>query len=419
MTEILSASDLLPLRMRALGLERSTEPAARSDLDPAAGTRSRFGPAQIAAAARRMLATQGQDWRSARWALGVRAPGTTVADVHGAFAEGLIVRSWPMRGTLHVVAAEDIGWIQGVTGHRVLAGAPARRKTIGLTDQTLDRLVEVSLEALRGSTGLDRDALSAVWTAAGIEWQSGWRYHVIWWLCQNGLATFGPVHDTGEPLLVRTDEWISSPLSITGDEALATLATRYVGARGPVRDRDFSWWTGLTLREARRGLELARESGKLVTAHLDSADGPALWADPDLLGYAEPLGSAGTALTPHASAHDHEWLLLPSFDEHLLGYTDRAPQLPPEHFDRIVPGRNGMFLATVVEGGRVRGTWKRGARVRSGLEVTPFPGERVEAANLATPLAEWHSFHQTESLPVTVLPTPENLSPPAASHPSK
>lgn len=419
MTEILPASDLLPLRMRALGLERSTERAARSDLDSTARSSSGSGPARIAAAARRMLATQGQDWRSARWALGVRAPGTTVADVHSAFAEGLIVRSWPMRGTLHVVAAEDIGWIQGVTGHRVLAGAPARRKTIGLTDEALDRLVDVSLEALRGGAGLDRDALSAAWTAAGIEWHSGWRYHVIWWLCQNGLATFGPVHDTGEPLLVRTDEWISSPVRIAGDEALATLAARYVGARGPVRDRDFAWWTGLTVREARRGLELARESEKLITVHLDSADGPALWVDPELLGGTELLESARTARTSHASAHTHEWLLLSSFDEHLLGYTDREPQLTPEHFDRIVPGRNGMFLATVVEDGRVRGTWKRGARVRSGVEVTPFPGERIDAASLATPLAEWQTFHQTEPLPVTVIPTPENLSPPTTNHPSK
>ena len=390
MTDTITASELLRLRMRALGLTAAAgETADASESD---------GPQRIAEAARRMLATQGQDWRSSRWALGVRTPGTSVADVHAAFNAGLVVRSWPMRGTIHVVAAEDIGWMQQATSHRVLVGAPKRREFLGISDAVLDTLVEVSLDALSGlaaeGRGLDRDALAAAWTDAGIEWSSNWRYHLIWWLCQNGLAVFGPVDGT-EPLLVRADEWIRDARKLDGDDALAELAARYAAARGPVRERDFAWWTGLTVREARRAIALASESGRLVPLRLDAVEGAAgaLWADPELLG--DPLS--------RVAAGDAEWLLLPSFDEHLLGYTDREPQLDPEHFERIVPGRNGMFLATVVADGRVLGTWRRGTRKGAGLELSPFPGSRIDLGALESSAARWGAFHaqQTPELRLT------------------
>ena len=77
--------------------------------------------------------------------------------MHEAFNSGLIVRSWPMRGTIHLLAAEDIGWMQKVTNPRVLSGAAKRREFLGISDETLEKLVEVSVDALRGSAGMDRD----------------------------------------------------------------------------------------------------------------------------------------------------------------------------------------------------------------------------------------------------------------------
>ncbi|UOQ61205.1 winged helix DNA-binding domain-containing protein [Leucobacter rhizosphaerae] len=413
MTEQLTPDDVLRLRMRALGLtadswaavpagqagpaEQAGATEAGSGTNESTGTGTGTdrvcadrgtGAERITAVARRMLAVQGQDWRSSRWALGVRAPGSRVDDVLEAFAQRRIVRSWPMRGTVHVVPAEDIGWMQAATNHRVLAGAPKRREFLGMSDAALDRLVETSLAAIDATPGLDRDALAAAWTDAGIEWQSAWRYHVVWWLCQNGLATFGPIGAGGEPQLVRAEGWIETPRQLDGDAALAELATRYAIGRGPVRDKDFAWWTGLTVREARVGIEAAAEAGALVRAEaLDAAGDPvrgvagALWVDPELLGSVSDRGDLP------------EWSLLTAFDEHLLGYTERAVQLDPEHFDRIVPGRNGMFLATVVHRGRVVGTWKRARTKHGGLEVTPFPGSRIDAAALAplnTVAAEFH-----------------------------
>lgn len=395
MTDIITAGQLLHLRMRALGLG----PAGVATASEAAGA------ARIEAVAGHMLAVQGQDWRSSQFALGLRVPGTDAADVQAAFNAGRVVRSWPMRGTIHVVPASDIGWMQRATGHRVLAGAPKRREFLGMSDAVLEQLVDVSLQALTGlaaeGRGLDRDALSAIWTEAGIDWKSNWRYHIVWWLCQNGLAAFGPVHG-GEPLLVRADEWIRDPRALEGDEALAELAARYAAARGPVRERDLAWWTGLTVREARRAIQMASESGRVAPLRLDGASGAAasLWADPAAL---DEL-----PLSFHESPA--EWLLLPSFDEHLLGYTDREAQLDAAHFERIVPGRNGMFLATVVADGRVVGTWKRSARKNGGLELTPLPGMNIDLDALVPAAERWAGFHGRETPALTLLPPSEKAS---------
>lgn len=378
MIEHLTPDVILRLRMSALGLDFDS--AHDQTLQP---TGSLSGAARIASTASRMLAVQGQDWRSARWALGVRTPGASVGDVHEAFNDGLIVRSWPMRGTIHIVAAEDIGWMQRATNRRVLAGAAKRREFLGITDATLETLVDTSLEALRGGISLDRDELSEVWTEAGIEWQNNWRYHLIWWMCQNGLTVQGPVSERGEPRLVLASDWIASPRELNGHEALQELAARYASARGAVSAQDLAWWAGLTMTEAKTGLKLATESGQLVECSTTRDEKPAaLWVDPRLLD--EP------------SHPDKEsWLLLPAFDEHLLGYQNRTPQLAPEHFDRIVPGRNGMFLATIVHNGRVVGTWKKGTRKGEGLIGTPMPDVSLaDGSNHLQRGAElWGAFH--------------------------
>lgn len=383
-----STADLIGWRMRALGLwERES------------GT-----PRSVVA---RLLALQAQDWGASRWAIGVRAPGIAEADVVAALDSGELVRSWPMRGTIHLVAAEDIGWIQAVTNHRVLPGAAKRRAFIGLDDESLSRMTDVAVERLSGGRSLSRDELAEAWAQAGVvgpgeKGLGPWRYHVIWWLCQNGITVPGPVNPTAgsastddapadgaaaipEPRLVLANEWIAAPRRLEGEEALAELAARFARGRGPVRDRDLAWWTGLTIREARRGIAAAADDGRLSAIEID---GTPYWAEPALLD------------SPPATPAGEPALLLPGFDEHLLGYTDRSAVLDDAHFDRIVPGRNGMFRATVVEQGRVTGIWtKKALTKRTRLIVEPFPGERIDLDRLLPAAKAWGAFHRVSAEP--------------------
>ncbi|MBC9953043.1 AlkZ family DNA glycosylase [Leucobacter sp. cx-42] len=372
MTELLSQQHVRALRAEAQGLNA-----------PDAGLGS-----DVSAAAGRMLAVQGQDWHASRWALGRRVAGASQQSVVDALNAGSLVRSWPMRGTIHLVAAADIGWLQALTNKRALASAPQRRKILGMSDEVLDRLVEVSLDALRavGNGGIDRVELSDAWTAAGVEWQANWRYHLIWWLCQNGLATLGPVRDLAEPRLVLATGWLPAPRALDEDDALLELAARYPVARGPIRAKDIAWWSGLGTREVKRGLAAAVESGRLVTARFTDAHGEAIpgvageaWLTPELL---------DAKITPPSEA-----LLLAPFDEHLLGYSIREPQLISGGIDYVVPGKNGVFAGTVVRDGQTVATWKRDPKQRERVHVMPLPGNEVSAQELERDVARWSTFH--------------------------
>lgn len=391
--------------MRALGLDS----ARASDANPAAP-----GATRVRDVVHQSLAMQGQDWRSSRWAVGVRAPGVTETDVRAALNQGLVVRSWPMRGTVHLVAAEDIGWLQDLTNPRVLAGAAKRREFLGMSDAALEQVTEASLAALSGDaqhtrSGITRDELSAVWTDAGIAWKPNWRYHLIWWMCQNGLTTFGPVDEPAadqgsdpDPRIVLADAWIKNPRKLTGDDALAELAARYVGGRGAVTQKDLASWSGILAADAKRALNLAAESGAIVPTRRAEVSGAAgaLWADP------HHLEAATTSASPSA-----DWWLLPAFDEHLLGYNIREPQLGPALLDRIIPARNGVFLATVVHDGRVVGTWRRGqkrkrsageGRESTALEITAFPNETIDTRALESEITRLADFYNLSFSQVTV-----------------
>ncbi|PWU62006.1 winged helix DNA-binding domain-containing protein, partial [Micromonospora globispora] len=91
-------------------------------------------PADVAGVVEWFGAMQAQDVASGMWSLGVRLPGRTLDDVREALERREALRTWPMRGTVHLVPARDARWMLAVTGVRVLAGAAARRATLGLTE---------------------------------------------------------------------------------------------------------------------------------------------------------------------------------------------------------------------------------------------------------------------------------------------
>jgi hypothetical protein len=151
------------------------------------------------------------------------------------------------------------------------------------------------------------------------------------------------------------DEWIPNPRRLERDEALREFAERYFASHGPATIRDFSWWSSLSLTEARRGLDLARD--RLDELELD---GVTYYLRPGL----EPAKPA---------VH-----LLPGFDEYVLGYSDRAAPLAGGALERIVPGGNGVFLPTIVVNGEVVGSWRRATKGAT-TAVTAQPFDELSA----------------------------------------
>jgi len=303
--------------------------------------------ASAAEVVRHLTAMQAQDFAGAKWSVGLRAPGLTDHDVERALATGQIVRSWPMRGTLHLVAPEDLGWMLALTTPRLMRGATTRRLNLGLTDADIERARELAVEHLEGGRVLSRDDIQAMWNEHGIETTGQRGYHLLWSLSQTGTLVFGPV-DGKKQTFTLLNEWVPSPRTLEVDESLGEWAERYFTSHGPATVRDFAWWASLTLTEARRGVALA----DLATMEVDE--------------------------TTYYLAHDLEPAprsvqLLPGFDEFILGYQDRTAALATEHFATVVPGNNGIFQPTIVVNGEVVGTWRRMPKTkRVDVQLLPF-----------------------------------------------
>ena len=306
-------------------------------------------PDGIAGTVRRMLGVQAQDFAGAKWSVGLRTPGSTDAEVEAAIAAGSVVRSWPMRGTLHLVPPEDLGWMLSATSARTIRSTQSRRRDLGLTAADLEAAREAAQRELSGGRVLTRDALLAVFDAAGVSTAGQRGYHLLSHLGITQTLVFGPV-DGKQQTFVLLDEWVPSPRRLEPEEALGEFALRYFTGHGPATVRDFAWWSSLTLGDARAGLAVAR-------AQLDEldVDGTSYYLAAD---------------TAPASPAVHT---LPGFDEYLLGYQDRSAPLADGPLERVAPGKNGLFLSTIVVDGEVVGTWRRTIGVRGvAVELSPF-----------------------------------------------
>jgi len=295
---------------------------------------------------------QAQDYGGALWAIGLRMAGATERSIEQAIAERAIVRTWPMRGTLHFVAAQDVRWLLALLTPRVIAHSAGRYRQLNLDEATFARSKEVFAKALQGGKQLTRDEMLQELEQAGISTAGQRGYHLLGRSAQDGLICFGTRRGKQQTFTLL-DEWVSLSKSLTRDEALAELTRRYFTSHGPATVQDLMRWAGLTAAEAKTGLAAAEK----VLVQKTVAD-RAYWMARDL-----PELNTGTTAT----------YLLPGFDEYLLGYSDRSAVLDPAYAQRICPGGNGMFSPTIVIDGVVTGTWKR--TVKGGavvIETIPF-----------------------------------------------
>jgi hypothetical protein len=305
-------------------------------------------PEQVVAA---LGAVQAQDYLGALWAIGLRMKEATEARVERALAGRKIVRTWPMRGTLHFVAAEDARWMVELMAPRAAAAAVGRLRKYGIDDRLLARARDAMVRALEGGRTLTRPAAYEVLERAKMSTANQRGLHLLWCLAHEAVLCFGP-REGKQQTFVLFEEWLPKAKRKSRDEALGELAHRYFAGHGPATLADFAWWSGLKVADAQRGVELA---GKLVTQ--ETIAGQAFW-----------LASRSTAARPHrAPAY-----VLPAFDELLVGYTDRRAFLEARHA-RFVNNGGGILNPTIVVNDRVVGTWQRRISPRGvRFELAPF-----------------------------------------------
>jgi hypothetical protein len=306
-------------------------------------------------------AMQAQDLASALWSLGLRLPGSTQSDMLEALAQGGILRTWPMRGTIHLVPSEDAAWMVGLMGAKALASARRRQEQLGLTPQDVARATTALADALGGARMLTRGQALGVINEAGITTEGQRGYHLLLSAAQVGVISIGPQVEDQQTFMLLADA-APHPRHLDPREAAAELAFRYFRSHGPTTVQDFAGWTGLGLRVSRQAVD--DNEGRLAPA---VADGATVW-----------LAADGNEDEPPARTPGRTWVL-PGFDEFMLGYKDRSLHVPDGRFDTVVPGGNGVFRATVVRGGVVRATWGRTLKAAS-VTITVEAFEELTAA---------------------------------------
>lgn len=307
-------------------------------------------------AVRWLSALQAQDYRGALWAIGLRTAGATERAIEQALAERTIVRTWPLRGTLHCVASQDVRWLLALLTPRVIAHSAGRYRQLGLDEATFGRSQAVFARVLQGGQQLTRVEMLHALEQAGIAVSAsgtGQRgYHLLRRAAQDALICFGAPRGK-QQTFVLLDEWVPKSGGLTPDEALAELTRRYFTSHGPATAQDLMHWSGLTAAEVQAGL---------------GAAGPALTRVP-----IEDHVYWLPRETPAPSSSAPAVHLLPGFDEYVLGYRDRRAVLDPVHAPRVCPGSSGMFHPTLMVDGQVTGVWQRTLKKAAVvIEVAPF-----------------------------------------------
>lgn len=281
-------------------------------------------------------AVQAQDFMGSLYAIGLRMPTATEQLVEKAIADKTIVRSWPMRGTIHFMPPEDARWMLKLLAHRQTIRYTGMYRKSGLTAEIIARAGEVFAKSLQGGKQLIRKELYAALAEAGIATEGEQRgLHLLGYWAQEGLICLGPRHGK-QHTFILLDEWIPQFRLLEGEEALAALAKRYFVSHGPATVYDFAWWTGLTLTEARLGMKLVEQDFVQATV-----DGRTYWVSE----------TAPPTPRPNPTAY-----LLPPYDEFTVAYKDRSAFLDPTLTKEAA--LHGIGPSIIIDG-RMVGTWKR------------------------------------------------------------
>lgn len=309
-----------------------------------------------AAILRDVCGLQAQLFSAAALGMRARSPGLSAANVTRALNdERSIVRTWLMRGTLHVVAAEDVRWLVDLLGPVFARGAATRDAQLGLTEDLKARGVAAIRGILADAFPLTRyelvDRLRSRHVVLDPKTQAP--IHLIAFAAMQGILCLGPDRDD-DPTYVLLDDWIAPAPTPSRESALTRLARRYFAAYGPATVEDLAAWSGLPIGDARSAVSGARAALAAVTIE------------------GRPAFALKDRLKQHVTRAPTDVRLVPAFDSYLLGYrrSDLAVPLPLQR--RLQRGGGWLHPAVVVNGRAVAAWSLRKSGGRGQVLVEPF-----------------------------------------------
>lgn len=296
---------------------------------------SRNSPVEIV---KHLGAMQAQDYAMAKWAIGSRCDATE-KEIEEAINSGKIIRTHILRPTWHLVAAEDIYWMLDVSGPQVKRIILAETKKYGCDEKEFDKINSAIEKILTGNNHLTREEIIQELNVKKFSGDYKLSPVLIMMYAElDGVVCNGKMKGKKMTYALLEERVPKPKTKLTKEEALAKLAQRYFESRGPATVADFSHWSGFSTT-------ICKSAINAVLLQLNSfiIDNQTYlfrknYANPDNF---------------RESVH-----FLAAFDEYLISYKNRESSILLEHQPKAFT-KNGIFKPTIVENGKVIGTWKR------------------------------------------------------------
>jgi hypothetical protein len=300
---------------------------------------------------------QSQELSSTNLAVRARTSGLIVDDVkYAREVERSIVLTWAMRGTLHLIATEDLEWLLTLLGPLFIRKSERRYQQLKLDEETRRTAARVIRDVLSNRGPLNRAELAQAIATQGIPVEGQAIYHLVRYAALEGTICFGPERN-GELTYVVLDDWLRSKKQrhLTDEQILAELARRYLQAHAPATPYDLANWSGITFGQAKAGFKSI--SSDLIEVKILGSPAWILKHHSDWFG--EPSG-------------EHIVRLLPRYDEYLLGYKSRELIVSDAYAKRIHPG-GGQINQSLIVAGLAIASWRnQHKKNNSTIIIEPF-----------------------------------------------
>lgn len=317
-------------------------------------------------------AMQAQDYQMVKWALGLRLPKSTDREMEEAMDNGQIIRTHLMRPTWHLVSSDDIYWMLELTSPHIKSAMNATNKMLELDGQIYSKCNKIIEKALAGGKHLTRDELMTILGKAKISTAGLRSIHIMFHAELDGIVCNGARRGKNHTYALL-EERVPKVKSLPREEALAMLAKKYFSSHCPATLKDFIWWSGLPVKDARNALEMIK---------------------PGFI--SEAIGSETYWFTNSFSipkTNNGSVYLLPAFDEFLISYKDRTASFPLGNHKKAFTS-NGIFRPVIVINGHVTGIWKRTIKKDKAIIETDYfhPHDKKTKSLIENEAAKFGNF---------------------------
>ena len=283
-----------------------------------------------------LIALQAQDYSMSKWALGIRIRNSTQKCINNEIDSGDIIRTHLLRPNWHFVSSNDVYWLLELSAPQIKAALKYRDKQLGLSETVFRKCNSAIEKTLKNSNHLTRDELIAELIKSKLILNNNQASHIFIRAEAEGIICSGKQKE-GKPTYAILEEWVPERnRKVNRDEALKELGQRYFISRGPATIQDFTWWSGLSSRDAKLALEYNKPH--LISETIED----------------QTYWFVNSSIEPNSM--QDETFLLPSYDEFIIGYRDRKASLSKVDQKKTISD-NGIFYPTILLNGQIIGTW--------------------------------------------------------------